>query len=109
MKPVRWATGGRYSLSLIAVGYTVSALCVQEDDMQVSKWGNSLALRLPAAVVEASRLKEGDDIEIHVIGACTIGVGKEPSAKELLARLRKSRGTLPAGSKFERLEANERP
>ena len=35
--------------------------------MQVSKWGNSLAIRLPAAVVEALELKEGDDIEIHVV------------------------------------------
>jgi antitoxin MazE len=37
--------------------------------MQVAKWGNSLAVRLPAAVVEALALKEGDEIEIHVAGA----------------------------------------
>ena len=36
--------------------------------MQVSKWGNSLAIRLPAAVVKALELKEGDDIEIRVAG-----------------------------------------
>ena len=36
--------------------------------MQVAKWGNSLAVRLPAAVVEALALKEGDEIEIHVAG-----------------------------------------
>lgn len=36
--------------------------------MQVSKWGSSLAIRLPAAVVEAMQLEEGDDIEIHVAG-----------------------------------------
>ncbi|TIX53549.1 MAG: AbrB/MazE/SpoVT family DNA-binding domain-containing protein, partial [Mesorhizobium sp.] len=34
--------------------------------MQVAKWGNSLAVRLPAVVVEALELKEGDEIEIHV-------------------------------------------
>ncbi|RKT45315.1 AbrB/MazE/SpoVT family DNA-binding domain-containing protein [Thiocapsa rosea] len=34
--------------------------------MQISKWGNSLAVRLPAAVIEALALKEGDDIEIVV-------------------------------------------
>jgi antitoxin component of MazEF toxin-antitoxin module len=28
--------------------------------MQVAKWGNSLAVRLPAVVIEALRLKEGD-------------------------------------------------
>jgi len=37
--------------------------------MQVCKWGNSLAVRLPAAVVEALDLKEGDNIEIDVAGA----------------------------------------
>jgi len=36
--------------------------------MQVSKWGNSLAIRLPAAVVEALKLKEGDSVEIRVAG-----------------------------------------
>jgi antitoxin MazE len=34
--------------------------------MRVSKWGNSLAIRLPAAVVELLELKEGDEIEITV-------------------------------------------
>jgi antitoxin MazE len=42
--------------------------------MQVSKWGNSLAIRLPAAVVEALDLKEGDDIEIQVAGKRTFDV-----------------------------------
>ena len=36
--------------------------------MQVSKWGNSLAIRLPAAIVEALKLKEGDEIEISISG-----------------------------------------
>ena len=34
--------------------------------MQVAKWGNSLAIRLPVAVVEALDLREGDDIEVVV-------------------------------------------
>lgn len=76
--------------------------------MQVAKWGNSLAVRLPAAVVEALKLEEGDDIQVEVVGARTLQVEKTPDAKALLARLRKYRGRLPAGFKFERLEANER-
>ena len=76
--------------------------------MQVAKWGNSLAVRLPAAVVEALTLKEGDDIEIHVAGARLFEVAKRPQARELLARLRKFRGRLPADFKFDRLEAHER-
>ena len=76
--------------------------------MQVAKWGNSLAVRLPSTVVEALQLKEGDDIEIHVAGARTFEVKRSASARELLARLRKYRGALPADFKFDRLEANER-
>ena len=76
--------------------------------MQVAKWGNSLAVRLPAAVVEALRLKEGDEIEIQVASARAFEVSKRASGRELLARLRKFRGRLPAHFKFDRLEANER-
>jgi antitoxin MazE len=76
--------------------------------MQVSKWGNSLAVRLPAAVVEALGLKEGDILEIQVAGRRVFEVAKTPNARELLARLRKFRGRLPATFKFDRLEANER-
>ena len=76
--------------------------------MQVSKWGNSLAVRLPATVIEALGLKEGDDIEIHVAGRGSFEIAKKPGARELLARLRKYRGRLPADFRFDRSEANER-
>jgi len=35
--------------------------------MQVSRWGNSLAVRLPAAVVDALGLEEGDEIELRAV------------------------------------------
>jgi antitoxin MazE len=76
--------------------------------MQVAKWGNSLAVRLPAAVVEAMGLKEGDDIEIQVAGARTFEIARRPHPKELLARLRRFRGRLPDDFKFDRLQAHER-
>jgi len=76
--------------------------------MQVAKWGNSLAVRLPAAVVEALDLKEGDNIEIEVSGARHFEIKKAPGTRELLARIRKYRGRLPADFKFDRLEANAR-
>ena len=56
--------------------------------MQVAKWGNSLAVRLPAIVVEALEIKEGDDIEIEVADARNFGIRKKPGARALLARLR---------------------
>ena len=76
--------------------------------MHVCKWGNSLAIRLPAAIVEILDLKEGDDIQIEVAGDSKMVVSKSPSNLEVLARLRKYRGRLPADFKFDRLEANER-
>lgn len=76
--------------------------------MQISKWGNSLAVRLPAAVVEALELKEGDEIEIHVADARNLGIARKPSRDELLKRLRAFRGRLPVDFKFDRDEANAR-
>ena len=76
--------------------------------MQVARWGNSLAVRLPAAVVEALGLKEGDDIEIYVFDAETWAVKRKPNRRELLARLRKFRGRLPADFKFDRDDTHER-
>lgn len=76
--------------------------------MQVSKWGNSLAVRLPASVVEALGLKEGDDIEIEVADARRFEIVKKPGREELVQRLRAYRGRLPADFKFDRLAAHER-
>ena len=53
-------------------------------------------------------MKEGDNIEIYAAGKRTFEIGKTPSARELLARLRKFRGRLPKDFKFDRLEASER-
>ncbi len=76
--------------------------------MQVAKWGNSLAVRIPAAVVDALALKEGDDIEIRVAGKRVFALDKTPSLKERLIRLRRFRGALPKDFHFDRTEANER-
>ena len=75
--------------------------------MQIAKWGNSLAVRLPVAVVEALKLAEGDEIEIQVVGKRAFEINKRPGTRGLLERLRKFRGRLPADFKFDRLEANE--
>lgn len=68
--------------------------------------GNSLAVRLPAAVVEALELKEGDDIEIRIADRRELEILRKPSREELLKRLRAFRGWLPADFKFDREEAN---
>jgi antitoxin MazE len=91
-----------------ALIYIYTTVYPKEIGMQVAKWGNSLAVRLPAAVVEALGLKEGDEIEIHVADARQFGVARKPGRDELLRRLRDFRGRLPADFKFDRDEANAR-
>ena len=76
--------------------------------MQVAKWGNSLAVRLPAAVVEALDLKPGDEIQIRVAGDGGFDVARRPARADWLARLRAYRGALPEGFSFDRDEAHER-
>jgi antitoxin MazE len=76
--------------------------------MQVSKWGNSLAVRFPAVLVQALDLKEGEEIDLHLVGSRSFEVIKKPAVTELLARLHQYRGRLPADFHFDRLEANER-
>jgi antitoxin MazE len=76
--------------------------------MQVSKWGNSLAIRLPASVVKALELSEGDDIEVQIADKRVFQLRKKPDNNALLKRLRKFRGKLPADFKFDRDDANAR-
>jgi antitoxin MazE len=76
--------------------------------MQVSKWGNSMAIRLPASVVKALELHEGDDIEVLIAEERVFQIKKKPGNDAILARLRQFRGKLPADFKFDRDDANAR-
>lgn len=76
--------------------------------MQVAKWGNSLAVRLPSAVVDALELKEGDQIEIRIAGGREFEVSRDQTRDKALARLRRLRRPLPEGFTFDREEVNER-
>jgi antitoxin MazE len=76
--------------------------------MQVSKWGNSLAIRLPAPVVKALQLKEGDEVEVHVVGDRAFGIERDRSRERALERIRALRKTLPPDWKFDREDANAR-
>jgi antitoxin MazE len=76
--------------------------------MRVSKWGNSLAVRLPAAVVESLALEEGDQIEIRILDKREFGVARDRSAEKAIERMRRLRRPLPPGFTFDRQDANER-
>jgi len=75
--------------------------------MQVSKWGNSLAVRLPTAVVEALDLKEGDEIEISVAGR-DFKVARDRSRERALEQLREMKWSFPRDFRFNREAIHER-
>ena len=76
-------------------------------NMQVAKWGNSLAVRLPAKLVRQLGLKEGDDIDLHA-DKSGLAVSRHQRPDEVLRSLRKFRGRLPAEARLSREDAHER-
>ena len=63
----------------------------------MSKWGNSLAIRLPTVVVKALKLREGDDIEVIIADERVFQLKRKPDREDLLLRLRQFRGETTRG------------
>ena len=76
--------------------------------MHVAKWGNSLALRFPASLVQALNLKEGEEIELYLLGERSLAVARKDTPEQMLERLRALRGRLPVDFHFDRQEAQGR-
>ena len=72
---------------------------IREENMrlQLAKWGNSLAVRLPAECVRATGLRQGDsvDAEITPAGKITLTPTKPFNKAAFLQRLRKLRRNMP--------------
>ena len=76
--------------------------------MQVSKWGNSLAVRLPKTLVEDLGLKPGDKLEVVSATPKRLAVAKDESRRLAVQRMRDRAWTRPRGYVFNRDEANAR-
>jgi len=76
--------------------------------MRIARWGNSLAVRIPASLAEALDLKEGDEVILEPAEPGHLTVARDPKREEALARIRAMRWPLPEGYKFDRDEANSR-
>ncbi|MFZ2154577.1 MAG: AbrB/MazE/SpoVT family DNA-binding domain-containing protein [Bradyrhizobium sp.] len=76
--------------------------------MQVSKWGNSLAVRLPKKLVEELGLKEGDDVDVTATDAQTIVLSKCDDKGDFIVKLRVLQKPKPAGFVWNRDDANTR-
>jgi antitoxin MazE len=80
-----------------------------EPKMLVSKWGNSLAVRLPKALVDELGLKEGDELNVVAAKSGAIEVEtKEDQRRRALDSMAARNWELPEGYRFDRDEANER-
>lgn len=77
-------------------------------EVRVSKWGNSLAIRLPAKLAAALGLKEGDRIDVRPAGheePPVVEIERKLTVDELFERVRNMPNKLPADYKFDRRDA----
>lgn len=81
--------------------------------MQVAKWGNSLAVRLPVALVQELGIADGDELQLRAVGCRpaaqpSVTVERLPGKLERLHAMRRYRAAWPADFVFDRAEANTR-
>jgi antitoxin MazE len=77
--------------------------------MKIATWGNSLAVRIPKAMVDSLGLKDGDEVQVVVTRAHDDEVAAKAERVRWLEEMRrKYSGRLPADFKFDRDEANRR-
>jgi antitoxin MazE len=67
--------------------------------MKVAKWGNSLAVRLPADLVRELGLKEGDLVDRDVLALR--GPVANMTREEAIAAIKEARKSFPKGLKPE--------
>ncbi|HVZ84771.1 MAG TPA: AbrB/MazE/SpoVT family DNA-binding domain-containing protein [Terracidiphilus sp.] len=71
--------------------------------MKVAKWGNSLAIRIPAGIAEKAGLKEGDEASIALTAGNVIEIRRDQQRRvEAIEALKKLRVPLPEGYVFRR-------
>jgi antitoxin MazE len=79
-------------------------------NIQISKWGNSLALRIPAAFIKEIQLKDGDKVEATLSKDGSLIIRPQKlDRKAIAAQLRAFRATLKMGkSVIEELRSEAR-
>jgi antitoxin MazE len=81
---------------------------LKEGIMQISKWGNSLAVRLPKALTDELGLKAGDEVTMMAQPDGTIAMAKDERRARAVERFMSRAWVLPSDYKFDREEANAR-
>jgi antitoxin MazE len=72
--------------------------------MKFAKWGNSLAVRIPAEVVMKLKLSPDEEAKIIVTGENSFEITRDRSRHEAIERLHRLRFALPENYVFNRDE-----
>jgi antitoxin MazE len=72
--------------------------------MKFSKWGNSLAVRIPAEVVSKLGISPDEEAQIKVTGENSCEVTRDCRRQEAIEKMRKMRFALPNDYVFNRDE-----
>ena len=76
--------------------------------MKLAKWGNSLALRIPADVVSKLGIAPNEEVEIKITGDHSFEVTRDRRREEAIKKLRSMRFALPDDYVFNREKLHDR-
>jgi antitoxin MazE len=72
--------------------------------MKFAKWGNSIAVRIPADVVVKLGISPNEEAQIKVTGENSFEITRDRSRQQAIEKLRKLRFALPNNYVFNRDE-----
>jgi len=76
--------------------------------LKFAKWGNSVAIRIPAEVVAKLGISPNEEAQIKVTGEYSFEITRDRRRQEAIESLRRLARPLPPGYKFNRNEIYDR-
>jgi antitoxin MazE len=76
--------------------------------LKFAKWGNSIAVRIPADVVAKLGISPNEEVEIRVTGENSFEVTRDRRRQDAIEAIRKLAVPLPEGYRFNREELYDR-
>jgi len=76
--------------------------------VKFAKWGNSIAIRIPAEVVAKLGIVANEEAQITVTGEYSFEIARDRSRQEAMEAIGKLARPLPPGYKFNRDEIYDR-
>ena len=76
--------------------------------MKLAKWGNSIAVRIPAEVITKLGMAPNDEVRIEITGEHSFQITRDRRREEAIEKMRSMSFTLPDGYVFNREELYER-